>query len=178
MFVPSLDQMLVNISETIPQLIALTTAISYVLGLYIIVTSIAGMRNAPIIHSAGQGQTSMWTHIKHVFVGSALIYFPSTVHEGTATLFGTSSPYAYIIDSSSEFADVYKAVLKVCVLVGAIAVIKGIYELGYGQGHSSQEKGHTGSFAKACMHLIAGVLLINVQAFLATVFTTLGITLS
>lgn len=175
MFITNAATMLQNIGLTIPELMRLATAIMYVLGMYIVVNSIAGMKNAPAIHSAGQGQTSMWAHIKHLFVGVALIYFPSTVHVGTATLFGESSPYGYVTNSISPYQGVLNAALQVCLLVGVIAVGKGIYELGFGNGHNSQEKGHTGSFAKGIAHIFGGVCLINLQMVITVIFNTLGI---
>ena len=94
------DQMLIHISSNIPNLMRLATAVMYVMGMYIIVVNLADMRNAPLIGPAGQQQKNMWTLWKHVFVGAALIYFPSTIHVATATMFSDTSPIAYVSDNS------------------------------------------------------------------------------
>lgn len=174
MLIPDASQMLVNLSGNIPELMKLATAIMYVLGMYIIIISLAGMRNAPTLQSAGQGQTSMWTLWKHVFVGAALIYFPSLVHVGNASLFSTPLPYAYVTDTSDPYSSLYNSVFMVIQLVGVIAVGKGVYELGFGQGQKT-ENGHQGGFQKGLMHMIGGIMCINLPAALHMILSTLGI---
>lgn len=173
------SEMIISISKNVPDLISLATAIAYVTGMYIIVTSIAGMRNSPAINQPGQGQVSMWSHVKHIFVGAALIYFPSAVHTATETLFGdysVTSAYAYVVESGNPFSEVISAVFLIVKLVGVIAIIKGIYELGYDRGSTSKDGSHISSFGKGITHVIAGAMCVNLHETLTMIFNTLGIT--
>ncbi len=175
MFIPNADTMLVNISNNIPELITLATAIMYLLGTYIIVISVAAMRNAALISSSGQGTPSMWDLWKQTLVGAALIYFPSTVDVGTATLFGQMAPYAYEMTEYSPFTELYRAAFLVIQLVGVLAVGKGIYELGFGSGKDS-ESGKIGPFSKGVMHMVGGIMCLNLQFTIEMIMGTLGVT--
>jgi uncharacterized membrane protein HdeD (DUF308 family) len=167
--------MLINLSSNMPSLIKLATAIMYVLGTYIIVTSFAAMRHAPVIRQAENGQKSMFTLWKHVFVGSALIYFPSTIQATASTLFTDIAPYAYVLDSADSLKPLIDGAMSIVMLIGVIATGKGIYQLGFGQGHNSDNKGHIGPFSAGTVQILAGACLINLPTFLNVVFTTFGI---
>jgi hypothetical protein len=174
MFIPNADAMLVNISQSIPELISLSTAIMYVIGTYIIISSVAAMRNAPILSAGGQGTPSMWDLWKQTFIGAALIYFPSTIDVGTATLFSQAIPYSYDLTQSNPLYELYKAGYLIIKLVGVIAVGKGLYELGFGSGKDS-ENGKIGPFSKGIMHCVAGIMCLNLQFTIEMIFSTLGI---
>lgn len=177
---PDLTQMLATVSSNLPQIMALITAVIYIIGMYIIVVSVAAMRKAPLLRSAGQGEPDMWTCIKHMFVGAALLYLPTTINVATQTLFSsyaTGEPYAYPTDASAtNYLVAFHSALLLVQLIGVIAIAKGVHELGYGQGGNSQEKGHTGQFAKGIAHIVGGVLCCNLPLTIRVIFATLGIT--
>ena len=163
--------MLQNVANQLPEIIRLATALSYVMGSYFIITSIAAMRNSAMVSSSGQNATSTWSVLKQLFVGAALLYLPSSVTVGTATLFTDTSPLSYLADSS-QLKDLCDLVCNITLLIGVIAVIKGIYGLGYAQVSGDKPS----PVAVNLTHVIGGIMLINLQTTLGMVFNTLGIT--
>jgi hypothetical protein len=176
MLIPDASQMLIIISNNIPQLIRMATAITYVVGTYIVIVAVVKLRNAPFISAAGQGQASAGTHIGHIFIGAAMIFVITFIHVGTATLFGEQTPFSYIPDNGSPLSQIYNAATSVLTLVGFIAFVRGIYDLGFGQGQNAQH-GHISSINRATAYIVGGLLCLNLSFFISVVFNTLGITL-
>lgn len=176
MTIPNAAEMLININQSIPELMRLTTALAYVGGTFMMVMNIAAMRNAPFLSSPGQGQQSMWALLKKIFVGAGLIYLPSVIHVGTSTFWADESPLSYITTSNVDiFSGVLLAARSIIYLIGTISVIKGLYELADG-GQTKSEDGTVHSATKkGIIHMIGGILCINLPLTLQVIFSTLGI---
>lgn len=171
MFIPNAETMLINFSDAIPYLMKLITGCAYVSGFYMIVTNVAGLRHATFITAPGQGHTSAMELLKKIVIGTLLIYLPSTVDMGTATLWAQTSPIAYITDFSDAYAEFFNLVDKILLLVGTIAVIRGLYQMAHGQ---PDQSGNT-PLQKGSAFFIAGICLINMPTFITTILSTLGI---
>jgi hypothetical protein len=175
MSIPNAAEMLINISNTVPELMQLATALAYVGGMYLIIHNIAEMRNAPFLSSPGQGQQSVWALWRKVFIGAALMYLPSVVDVGTATFFTHQAPFAYIDEKEVGTSQIFDIAFKIIYLVGTIAVIKGLYEISHGGTSQSQDGSHHSRTHKGLMHILGGILCINLPLTLQVIFTTLGI---
>lgn len=132
MFVPDAAQMLINISQTMPQLMRFVTALGYVYGTYLIVTNVAGLRNCAHIGHPSHGQHTVIDLLKKIFLGAMLIYLPDTIQVGTSTFWTNTAPFAYVVDGDEPFSELITAVYSIIYLVGTIAIIRGILELAGG----------------------------------------------
>jgi hypothetical protein len=171
MFIPNAESMLINFSDAIPSLMNLVTASAYVSGFYMVAKNVASLRGAAFISSPGQGQVSVFDVLKKIFIGTMLIYLPSTVDMGTTTLWAQTSPLAYITDFSDAYAEFFNLVNKIMLLIGTISVIRGLYQMAHGQ---ADQSGST-PFQKGSAFFIAGICLINMPTFITTILNTLGI---
>lgn len=169
---PSLTDMLQNLTETMPDLMMLVTALAYVIGMYLVVRGIGGLR------SYGESRTHHTQqeakgHLITIAVGAALLYLPSSVHTGISTFWTNSSPLAYVPSGTSgPWSDLLQDVFTIVQFIGTVAFIRGLIMLSQLSGHGG---GHQASLGKAMTHMIAGIFCINIYQFLQTVLNTLAL---
>ncbi len=170
---PDVASMLVKLSETIPSLMRLVTALSYVMGFFFITKGILELKKFGEGRSMMSQEHSLAKPLTIITVGTLLLYLPASVQTGLSTFWTSPNPYGYLPSSSGEdnWTDLTNAAFMVVQLVGAIAFIRGIIMLT----HVTGQGGQPGTFGKAMAHIVAGVLCINMYQFLQAVFQTLGI---
>lgn len=171
--VPDLNQMIQNLSNTIPNLMALVTAISYVMGIFFMIKAIFWLKNygeQRSSHSSESEKTLMGA-LAVLFVGAGLFYLPTMVQVGLTTFWTHPNPYGYADESSDAWMEVLRAVFLIIQLIGTIAFIRGLVILSH-VGGSSHGRGELG---KALAHMIGGILCINLYGFLQAVFNTLAL---
>ncbi len=168
---PNLQDMLTRFSQDIPKLMQMVTAIAYVMGFFFVVKGLFELRRFGESRTMMSGEHHLGGPLTYLFVGAMLIYLPSTVRVGLGTFFGQSANPLAWQSSSDAASSVTDAVFLVIQLVGTISFIRGLVLLTQmgGGGH------HQGVFGRAIAHIIAGILCINLYAFLEVMSTSLGI---
>jgi hypothetical protein len=106
-----------------------------------------------------------------MMVGTALLYLPSSVQAGMTTFWTDPNPYGYVTDSPDQWTTIWQDAIMVIQFIGTIAFIRGLLTLNQLSG-----QGQPGTFGKGMTYIIAGILCINLNDFLAAVNNTLGIT--
>jgi len=168
---PDVAQMLVNFSNSVPSLMRLVTALAYVMGFFFVYKGLSEFKKLGESRTMMSGEQSITGPLLHIFVGTTLIYLPSTIYVGLGTLFGNEfTPYAWKTSATDSWSLVSNSIFLIVSLVGVISFIRGLLLLNQLGGHAQP-----GTFAKAMTHLIAGVLCINLYGFLQVVSTTFGI---
>ncbi len=169
---PDVGTMLANFATTIPQLMKLVTALAYVMGMFLIVKGVAGLKEA------GEARTQMSAHhglkgpLILVGIGTMLLYLPTSVGVGLDTFWTSPNPYGYETPGDDQWSALIQDAYLVVQLIGTISFVRGLIiltQLG-GQG------GQPGTLSKGLMHIIAGALCINMHDFLIAIQATLGIT--
>lgn len=166
--IPDLATMLENLSTTIPNLMRLVTALSYVMGIFFIYRGILAMKQY------GESRTMMSTQhelkgpLIILAVGSALLYLPSSVAAGLSTFWDTTTPYVYLPDIEDPWSNLIKDCFMILELIGTIAFIRGLIILSQLAGH-----GQAGTFGKGLSHIVGGILCINMYGFVQAVLNTL-----
>lgn len=168
--VPDLANMLLNFTETVPNLMRLVTSFAYVMGFFFVIRGVLELKAFGESRSMMSQEHSLMKPLVTIAVGSLLIYLPSSVQSGLSTFWTAPNPYGYLTDSENSWSDLVGSVFMVVQLVGVIAFIRGLIILTRVTGHGQE------TFGKALAHIIAGVLCINMYQFLQAVFSTLGIT--
>lgn len=170
--IPDLSQLIKNLSDTVPNLMELVTAIAYVMGMFFMVKAIFQLKNygeQRSMHSAESEKTLM-SALVVLFVGAGLFYLPSMVQVGLTTLWAEPTPYAYLDEANDPWLEMLKTVFLIVQLIGTIAFIRGLVILSHvGKG------GERGVVGKALAHLVGGILCINLYGFLQAVFNTLAL---
>jgi hypothetical protein len=168
---PSLANMMENFSKTIPELMRLATAISYVAGFVIIIKGIIELRHFGEMRTMMQQERGAFGPIAHLLVGAALIYLPSSVQAGISTFWADTSPLAYASDENDAWSELLKDAFLIFQFIGTIAVIRGLLILSKSGGRGGQQK----SMGQAMTHIIGGIFCINMYGVLTMVWGTLAL---
>jgi intracellular multiplication protein IcmC len=169
--VPDAGTMLMNFAQSLPNLMKLVTALAYVMGIFFIFKGVMGLREFGESRTMmTQGHTLKGPLIL-IFVGTALLYLPSSVSAGLNTFWSAPNPYGYVEETTDQWSALYQDCFMIIQLIGTIAFIRGLViltQLG-GQG------GQPGTFGRGITHIIAGTLCINLYDFLSAISTTFGL---
>jgi len=162
------QNVLVNIANQVPYLMQLITALSYVMGMYFIISGIMKLKHVGEARTQMSHEHHLMTPITLISVGVMLIYLPSAVNTGMSTFWANPNPYGYL-----QQQDQWSSVINDCYLIiqfiGALAFIRGLVLLSHGGGHGQS------NFGKALTHIIGGILCINIYQFVQVVLSTIGI---
>lgn len=168
--IPDAQQVLVRISEQIPQLTGLLQAIVYIMGVGFIIGGILKLKHVGEQRSMMSQHGGLGAPFLYLLVGALLLFLPTTLNVSTSTFWATPCSYCYPTPEDSPFTAFFKVVYAVVNFVGLIAFVRGLVILS----HAGEQSQH-GSFAKAMTHIIGGILCMNIGAFVQTIFATLGI---
>lgn len=173
----SLDTAITNLKETFVQLRTLTGALSYVIGVALVVRGLMMYKifGSQTMASAQKGEFA--GPLVFIIVGAILIYYPSTLDTSLKTLFGTTAlkptnqlmNYASL-EKTEQWRDLSDVIVKYIYLIGLIAFIRGWVILSK-MGHSGSQPG---SIGKGIIHIVGGVLLINIVATVNILAETFG----
>ncbi len=170
--VPDVGTMLENFSATVPQFMQLVTAIAYVMGIWFVTMGISALKEF------GESRTQMSAHhslkapLIYLGVGALLLYLPSSVQTGLSTFWQDANPYGYVSEATDQWTTMYNDCFMIVQLIGTISFVRGLVIFTKLAGHGGGE----GGFGRGLTHVIAGILCINLNDFLAAINGTLGIT--
>ncbi len=162
-----------NLQKQIPALTRLVVAISYVCGLVFIILAVGRLKAYGHQTVASAYHTSMGPSLAYGLAGAALMYFPSMMNVGTATLLGPvggDSLLGYSPLNGLPYAQLFVTVIMIVRLVGFIAFLRGWLMLSkVGSSHGQQ-----GQLTKGIVHLIGGILAVNIITTWEILRATLG----
>jgi len=156
--VPNLEAMLTTFATATPNLMRLVTAMAYVIGMFLVIAAIAGMKHFGEMRTMQSQDHSVSGPIIEFLVGAALLYLPSSVQTGLSTFWETTNPYAYVTAASDQYTVFINACYGIVQLIGAIAFIRGLLILK----HAGSGRAQHGELTKAVAHLVGGILCINI----------------
>lgn len=161
----SFDLAIQNLSLAFTNIQKLVVALSYVMGVGMVVRGVMMYRifANQTFGSAQRGEIAgpmVW-----ITIGCVLIYLPSTVETSLITAFGsgtvgeTSELIGYTTLSATEkWRRISEVAIGYMKLIGLIAFIRGWIILSK-MGHSGAQPG---SIGKGIIHIVGGILLINI----------------
>jgi intracellular multiplication protein IcmC len=169
-------QVLQNLQRTVPPIITLILMISFILGIIFIHKGLSLLKKfgLPPGHMMQQGE--LLQPIKYIFVGTLLIYLPTSEVALTNTLLGgenrsaigrmmdlenlnTISERIYGTSSPGRLSDYWRNVTNTLILyiqvLGLISFIRGWILL------AKPSQGGQGTVGKGITHVVAGIIAIN-----------------
>lgn len=165
----SAETMLINIAQQVPSLMRMVTAIAYVLGMYFIFHGIVKLKHMGEMRTMTSHEHSIVTPIIFLSIGAFLLYLPSGVQVGLSTFWTQPNPYGYL-QSEDQWSQFLNDCFLIIQLIGTISFIRGLVILSRLGSHSGQPV-----FAKGLIHIIGGILCINIYQFVQVIMATLGI---
>lgn len=159
-------------------IIRIVVATAYVIGLWFIFSSMVALKKI--------GQSTMMHHygvggpIVKFVVGILLIYLPSTIDVTVWTLWGhtaigsgANSLMSYPLDGGDPFGPMKEGAVAIVRVVGYVSFVRGLIILSRA---GDQNAGHQGGVGKGMLHIIGGILAINIVETVKLIDNTLGIT--
>lgn len=167
--------MLKRITDQIPALMRLVTAVGYVLGFIFIFNGIVKMKHLGESRTMMSQEHSISGPLIYLFVGAALIYLPSAVSVGTSTFWSQPNPIQYVSAAKTTSDTIIQSCFLAVQLFGTIAFIRGLVMVAHAAGGKG---GHQGGVGKALTHMAGGIFCINIYGFIKMVLATIGVTIS
>ena len=167
---PSAQDMLVNISTQLPNLMRMVTAFAFVMGMYFVFIGLLKLKQYGESRTMMSQERELKGPVIFLAVGALLIYLPSTVRVGLSSFWVNPNPYAYL-QQQNQWAELITVCLLIIQFIGTIAFIRGLVLLTHLGGHSGQP----GTFNKAMSHIVGGIFCINIYQFVQVIMVTLGI---
>jgi intracellular multiplication protein IcmC len=153
-------------------IIALTKAIGYVMGFWFIISALQELKMVGQSRNmmAGGDQGIFGKVFMRFIIGVALIYLPSTLDATLSTLWGSSDILAYNVSITDPFGPAKKGAVALVKMIGYISFIRGFAILG----SSTKQGAQHGTIAKGVVHVIGGILAINIVATMDIIKNSLG----
>lgn len=173
MDVPTIDVMIQNLANNMPNLMRLVTATSYIVGIVLIGHSLYTFKQYGDMRTFSSSSNDFRGPATMLTMGTLLVYFPSAVDMGVATFWGTDASVLYYQAPSDDTQGLTLETIFIIVqVVGAISFVRGLTLLSK---VGAKSGGQPGTFAKGISHSIAGVLGINCYAAWQMLMATFGI---
>lgn len=162
--VPSADAMIINLAKQIPQLMKLVSAVSYVLGLFMMFKGVLAFKQYGESRTMASSHTELKTPLILMICGGGLLFLPSWVQVGLNTFWTHPNPYGYTEQYAGETQrdQFVRAMFQIMQLFGIISFIRGWLILAT----TSTQSVQPGTFAKGITHIIGGILLFNLYDFI------------
>ncbi|MCD6044916.1 MAG: type secretion protein IcmC [Gammaproteobacteria bacterium] len=169
--VPDVVTMLLNLDKSFPPLMYMVSGFAYLFGFSIVIKAIWELKKYTMGVSM-VAQNDLRPSITHLLIGAALIFLPSTLQTLLATVYGTDAitGYTHLPDTSWQVAQ--DTLIIFVQFVGLVAVVRGLLHLHKAANGQSQQNG----FAKGIIHLVGGVLALNIIQAKDILYSTLGLT--
>lgn len=163
-------QMLQNLQTQIPYFNVFLSWFAYVGGTYLIFGSVYRLKEYGEQRMQSSGHTDLRKIMAGMFVGAALLYLPVTIETSMTTVFGSDTVTAYQ-QGSTGWDDLLTTIISIVQFVGAVAIVRGLFQLHKaGSAHAQPD-----NFTKGIVHIIGGIVALNIVGASHILFTTLGI---
>ncbi len=165
-------QMLQNFASQFPDIEELITAAAYVLGFLFMVRAVYYLKVYGELRTMMSSNASLRPPLTYMLVGVAFIYLPSTIDMALATVYNTTeiTPISYSADTGGAFyGEAIKVFYMFIQLIGYVAFIRGWVIIS----HTAQQGGRE-TVGKGIVHIIGGILAINVIATKDILWNTFG----
>jgi|SRR5579885_530371 hypothetical protein len=169
----SAETMLTNIAQSVPSLMAMVTAIAYVLGMVLIIRGIVKLKHVGEMRTQMSHEHHITGPLVQITVGALLLYLPTAVNVGMSTFWTNPNPYGYL-QQQDQWTQFINDCFLVVQFIGTIAFIRGLVILS----HLGSGGGHQQGLSRGLTHIIGGIFCINIYQFIQVILITLGIQIS
>lgn len=167
-----------NIAINLVPVQRLVTGLAYLLGLGFAFKALMTLRQYGESKTAMSSQSSLKEPLIYFLVAAIFIYFPTGMSIMLMTTFGSSNvlEYAPIQSSNNTLNDIFgsassvaESLILIIRTIGVVAFVRGWLLVARAAGHGQQP----GSTGKGLMHILGGILAVNIVSTLEIINNTL-----
>jgi intracellular multiplication protein IcmC len=166
-----LGDIFLNIQRQLQPIWQFLNALSWVLGIVFVAIAILKLKQYGQMTVMMSTHASLGPSLAYLLVGLGLLFLPTLLDVMNVTFFGYGTEAIQGYEESLHFADIMAPIFQVIQVIGLIAFIRGwIILLRIGSQGSPP-----GTLGKAFVHMIGGILAINVTGTLEILRGTFGL---
>ncbi len=162
-----------KLQEHIEPITKLIIATSYIMGFFFILSALMRLKDIGKSISASAAPDGIRGSLVKLLIGIVLLYLPTTINVGVATFWGSSQILKYTTDSSGTLGEAKEGAVALMKIIGYISFIRGLVLLN----RASQSNAQPGNLGKGILHLVGGILSINIVWTLKIIQNTFGLEL-
>jgi intracellular multiplication protein IcmC len=163
------DSMLASIGAQMPNVMRMITAFSYVMGMWMIITSLMKFKKYGEQRTMMSGEHHLRDPLTYLVTGTLMLYLPTSIQVGMSTFFANPSPFGYDTDTD-RVAQISNNAYMIVQIFGTMAFIRGLLILSK-TGHGGQQN----ETSKGLTHVIGGLFCINIFQVLQVILFTIGV---
>jgi intracellular multiplication protein IcmC len=171
--ITDLSTMIAALRSNLPHVVRLIVAIAYVMGLWMIYTSLYTLKIYGDLRTMMSSQAGLSGPLIKLVLGVFLLLMPGIVKVGIYSLWGTGYSildYPEPITIWSSWQPVINGVLDVVRVFGYIAFLRGFVMLG----RATRQGAPQGLNGKGLIHIVGGILAINIIGTVEIIRHTFG----
>lgn len=170
---PTFTDLLAHLVSNFGPIERMIAGAMYLVGFVMIFRGIYALKQYGELRTMMSVNADMKTPIILFVVGSVLIFYPSTINMALTSVFGSNNILAYTPNAkwSSESNETFLYVGIVLRIIGYVGFFRGWLLLT----HLGSQGSPPGTLGKALVHIVGGILLVNIFATWHIVETTLGL---
>lgn len=169
---PNFIDIVHRLQHTMGPLWHLITGGAFLMGLFFALKSIYTFKEYGEMRVMMSSSTDVRKPLGYLLIAIILMYVPFVGGQVTHTIFGSNS-FNYISGlgiSGQDFKDTVNLMGNIIEFIGMIAFIRGWILIV----HTVNQQSQPGGFSKGLMHLIAGVLALNIFGTIKVLQATIG----
>lgn len=168
---PDFADILYHVQTQLGQVTRLLVAVCYVAGIWLVFRGILKFKAYGDMRVMMSNHANMTEPVILMMIGAILIFFPNTLDVSVQTFWGYNyaSAISYPIDASGKWGAIAGPLTSLVQVVGIISFMKGWFILSKVTSQGYQP----GTVGKGIMHILAGILAINIGGTVDMLHATL-----
>lgn len=164
-----INTMMDNLRSNYPAIVRMIVGLAFLIGIMLMVSAVHKLRAYGEVRTMMPSNAEFSGPMIQFLIGTFLIFFPTIVNVSIYSLWGTSSILAWT-PTSVNWASVEKAALGLIRILGYIAVLRGLLMMS----KAAQKGSPPGMLGKGMIHLIGGILAINIEGTISVILASFG----
>ena len=169
---PDFTAMMQSIAATLTPVQELVVWVAYIMGVVFTYRALYHLKVYGELRTMMASRTGLKEPLTYLMVAAIFIYLPTALEIVLQTTFGDESVVAYSdlsYANAADYGQAFRSVLYLIQIVGLIAFIRGWMIIAKGTAEGQQA-----GWGKGLMHIVGGIMAINIVATSNIVTATLG----
>ncbi|MDR1057207.1 MAG: hypothetical protein LBL17_01340 [Coxiellaceae bacterium] len=171
------NTMLNSLKSNAGPIIRFIVATSYVIGLWFIISAVSELKKVGQSSYMQAQQSAIAEPLVKFIVGLLLLYLPTVIDVSVWTIWGHTamgpegkSYMEYIPSGGDPFGSIKAGSITIVRVVGYVSFVRGLIMLS----RTSHAGSQPGTFGKGIIHMVGGILAINIVETIRVIGNTLG----